>query len=92
MSEFKASDPEVRDIAAVFALKGWTWTNKNGTSVDPFVPKASDIARALDRLYGSAKALSEGNGGNAHAGRLYVQYVTEGYGDEVQFGIEWTRL
>jgi hypothetical protein len=92
VTEFKATNRDVRAIAAVFELRGWTWTNKDGESVDPFVPKARDIARTLNLLYETATAPSGGNGGNCRGGRLFVQYIDEGYGKEVSFGIEWTRL
>ena len=105
--EFKASDPEVRDIAAVFALKGWTWAVRDGRPVELFVPKASDIATTLNRLYEGAVSLdscfcdpsNDGpcdherpNAGSSKSGRLYVEWIDQGYGHELSFGIEWTRL
>lgn len=93
MSEFKAADPEVRDIAAVFALKGWTWAVQDGKTVEPYVPKASDIARTLNGLYDTS-TMGVGlpkNGGTSRTGRLWLSWIDEGYGHEVEFGIEWTR-
>ena len=106
MSEFKASDPEVREIAAVFALKGWTWAVKDGFAVEPYVPRAKDVAATLDRLYESAVALAKcfcdpsndgecdhpTNAGGSKSGRLFVDWIDQGYGHELSFGIEWTRL
>jgi hypothetical protein len=106
VSEFKASDPEVREIAAVFALKGWMWTVRDGLSVEPFVPRAKDVAVTLNRLYESAATLAKcfcdpstdgecehhTNAGSSKSGRLYVEWIDQGYGHELSFGIEWTRL
>lgn len=105
MSEFKASDPEVREIAAVFALKGWTWTQKDGQIVEAFIPRPRDVAATLDQLYEGAKTLANcycdpsndgecdhpKNSGASKSGRLYVEWIDEGYGHELSFGIEWTR-
>jgi hypothetical protein len=85
--EFKASDPAVRDIAAVFALKGWTWTTGGGEHV----PKAGEVADWLNRLYESAVSLGEQDHGQSSFERLFVDWVDAGYGHEIRFGIEWTR-
>lgn len=92
--EFTANDPEVRDIAAIFALKGWEWGVRNGEAVEKYVPKAGDIARTLNRLYDSCTSLPGYplNAGSSHSGRLFVSYIDEGYGHEVTFGIDWSRL
>lgn len=92
MSEFKASDKEVRDIAAIFALKHWTWAQKGGRTVPDFVPKAGDIAGTLNMLYQSARASAESNSGVSRTGRLFVSWIDEGYGPDISFGIEWNRL
>ena len=99
MSEFKASDPAVRDLAAIFALKGWKWATRNGNRVDPFVPKASELAANLERLYESARmgggafGNDEGrpNAGHAESGRLFVSWIDQGYGDEISFGITYSH-
>jgi hypothetical protein len=78
---FKPSDPGVRDIAAIFALKGWTWGGP-GLSRE-HTPKAKEIAEKLNRLHASAQRL----GGNSHSGRLFVQISADD--PEVTYGIEW---
>lgn len=92
MSEFKASDPEVCDIAAVFALRGWEWTVRDGKGCDPYVPQRRDIARTLNNLYKAAKAApASRNSGHCRSGRLWVEWIDQGYGDEISFGISYER-
>ena len=94
MSEFKSSDPEVRDIAAIFALRRWTWTVRRGQSVEPYVPKAGDIAATLNALYDTAKSVCP----TRKATRATVGVVgfgsngaTKVNGDEIEFGISYSR-
>ena len=92
LGQFGESDPEILDIASVFLLKRWTWRQKDGRRVDPFIPTPRDIAQTLNLLYGYSTMAHDSNSGSSRGGRLFVDWIDEGYGPAVNFGICYSRL
>lgn len=85
MSEFKADDPEVRQIAAIFALNGWTW---GGLGKPEETPRAEAIAATLNDLLDTVLRVNGGQGSST-SGRLFVESDPDfgGFG----FGITYER-
>lgn len=45
-------------IAPVYKMLKWTWRQKNGSRVDPYIPTAKDIAKVLSSLISSMKDIN----------------------------------